>query len=419
MFSRKPKETAATAPEKADVRLEGARGWLDGMLSAELERLDSAASGLCDNAMAKIESLRSAMKELGRQSFDPQDKTYARVNMAKDTFVNRSLSVLSGVRKPAKTDDYKGLFAFRQCASSAVDEIKMATPKQAFLISNYFKKNASAIIEAAKAADAAIGSLDTFLGGEGSLLRRHADAAGSITVLESAVEDAGAKEAESAELSSRIESAGVRITAKEKELDILLKSGQWQSNIMAMEKVRLAAGKAKAVEQEANSMLSVLRRPMKKLSHDRKMRDLPDNPFKDIVVSGGSVEDMVRGVLSAADSHGIDLKPSEREKIVSLSGSLGEIYRLRAEYVKALAETDEAARSVDTGLEERKAAMEAEIADLRSRVERARKALGTIADETKRKREEIERRRREACGALQEATGKEVSIAVPGDSGSP
>jgi hypothetical protein len=403
--------------EKASVRLGELGGWLDGELGGRLEKLNEEADALCGSIIDSVDSVRESIRKLGKESFDPQDRTYARVNMAKDTFVNKSLSSLGGIRKPHKDCGYNQLLSFKSAASSSLNEIKAATPKQAFFISNYFKEQMAAIIDAIKSADSAAAELDGFLGGEGMLLKSYSEAKESAASLQRFVSEAENLRREEGEIKKQIESANSGISSSEKELESFVRSEPWQSNLSAKSRLQAASDSVKSIEQEANALLSVLRKPMKKIAHDTGSAALPENPFKEIVVSGGSVGDIIRTVLSASESHEIDLKPGEREKIVSLSASIDDLYAMRVRYLKAVAAMENEAGSIDTSLDEKKASIESGISELKSGLERARKSLTAKSDEIKRKDDEKEIRIREARGALQEAARKEVDIVVQEYSG--
>ncbi len=416
IFSRKKAEPeaqiVANTPDK--IHYADVPAWLDSALSERLESIGRKSSDAFASIMAGREKLKGRIETLGRQSFDPHDKTYAKVNMAKDTFVNKALSELNGITRPRETG-YESLCSLRDSALSALESIKKATPKQAILISNYFKKQSSEMIAGIKELESAVSGLSHLIDGDAKLLKfvkEAKDNAARLAALEieRRVDDINLSKASVSE-----SSIGNRISVKQKELDALMDSEEWKAYAETLGKLSELEARMKSAEQDANNRISVLRRPMKKLSHDRDIAGMPENPFREIVLGGGSIGGIVKTVLDAEVAGEIALKPSEREKIIALDDS--SIADLKDYYSKSAGEHDMLKASIDDSLPERKKSAEAEIAGLKSDSQRARNEVEFIEEKVRRNNEEKQRQLEETRRAVQEAVGKEVNITLQKDSG--
>ncbi len=418
IFSRKKREPETAMQTDAPGRMHYADvpAWLDSALSARLDSVSRKASDACAGVMAKKESLKARIETLGRQSFDPQDKTYAKVNMAKNTFVNKALSGLNGIARPREDSDYDGLCGLRDGALSALDSIKKATPKQAVLISNYFKKQSSEMVAGIKELESSVAVLSQLIDGDAKLLKSVKEAKDNAARLaelevERRVDDINLSKASVSEYA-----IGNRISAKQKELDALLDSDEWKAYAESLGRLAELEARMKSAEQDANNRLSVLRRPMKKLSHDRRTTGMPGNPFREIVLAGGSIGSIVRTLMDAEAAGEIALKPSEREKIIALDDA--GIAGLKESYMKSADEHEMLKASINAALPEKKKSVEAEIAGLKSDGMRARREVEFIEEKVRRNNEKKQRQLEETRRAVQEAVGKDVNITLQKGSGS-
>lgn len=415
VFSRRRKEKAAqekpaqvSAPDR--IHYADVPAWLDSALSERLAAVEGRTEELFDAIISKKDSLREKIGSLGGQSFDPHDKTYAKVNMAKDAFVKKALAELNCIRQPAEMNDHRMLSDFSGGVLSAVDSIKNATPKQAILISNYFKKQSSEMVAAIKELESAASELSRFLKFDGALLkhvREAKDGAARLAELDARrrVDDINLSKASVQEAA-----IGNKSATKRKELDLLMQSDEWKLYAESLNRISELESGMKSMEQDANNMLSVLRKPMKKLSHDKKMASLPENPFREVVMAGGSAETLAKSVLEASGAGAIALKPSESERINALSDPA--LAELRDSYSRTAEEKGLLEKSVGTALLERKNALEQEIAGLDEDGRRARQEVKFLEEKIRRDNEEKQRQLGEARRAVQEAAGPAVVITL-------
>lgn len=416
-FFRKEK-TASEKPEPSIQKIYygNAAAWLDSELHEEIGRLSSRASALCDDVVAKAGKLKGKIIRLGSASFDPHDKTYAAVNMTKDTFVNKSVASLNTIR-PCDAKDYGKLIAFKESVERALNSVKNATPKQALLISNYFKEQGADIVKGVREAEKALAQLSGFLEGEGLLLKKVMEAKESAALLARLDFECRTMQLELGRISGLLSSLEPSISSKKTELESFTQSEEWKAYSAALEKLSEIGKQMKGIEQEANNRLSVLRRPMKKLSHEKGTAALPDNPFSDILLGGGDVQNIIRMVDEAAEAGEIDLKPSERERIIALKDSADEITGLMDSYNRLMSQREETSKSTGSSVEETKGSMEAALSGLNDERQRLQREINDLENEIRRKYEERERQQEETRRAVQEAAGKEIDIIMQKDSG--
>ena len=417
VFSRNKKEpeaAVATAPDSiyyADVP-----GWLESVFSDRMKAINEKTSKACECIMAKKGGLKEKIDSLGSQRFDPQDRMYARVNMAKDTFVNKALAELNKIGRP-ETFDYGKLSEFSDDVVSALESIKKATPKQAILISNYFKKQSNEMVTAIKEMDAASSGLKQLLDRDCLILKAVREAKDAIARISELETEYRIDQINLSKVSVDEASIGGKILARQRELEALTASDEWKGYAESLNGLSITESKLKSVEQDANNTLSALRRPMKKLSHDRKLAGLPENPFREVVLAGRSTESMARSVLDASAAGEIALKSSEREKIMALSDS--RMAELRDSYNHLTEERDALEKSVDAALMEKKKSTEAIIAGLKEDGQRARRDVEFLEEKNRRNNEEKKEKLGETGRAVQAAVGKEINITLQKNTGKP
>ena len=416
IFSRKRAvpDDRPVEKEKAHVKTTDVVSWLGSETSSERSMLEGRAEKLCEALVSDAEGLMQALRRLGEDKFDPHDKTYAVVNMSKDTFVKKSVSGLRIVRMP-ESMDYASLQSFLEKSGRAIFEIKGATPKQAFLISNYFKQSASGIVESIKKSEASAAALSAFLSGDGTMLKKIDDAKKSAYAMLGAMSASEKSAAELADAESSLASAEASLSSAKGDLDGFLRSEEWSVYRDSAKRIEELENAMKSKESSANGILSALRKPMKKLSHEKGTAELPENPFIENVVSGAGISGFVAMIEEAAKSGDVELKPAEAENIEALKGSYENIEELRKAYAAACSERDSIRSSLRVIVLEKRKSLESRILELEGSAESGRKMMEALRNEAGRKKEESEGKIREAGIALQEATGKEVSIAVQKD----
>jgi len=414
VFSRKKKEQEKPAQVSAPDRIYYADlpGWLDSAFADRLDIIGKKSADICGSISSKKENLKEKIGSLSSEKFDPHDKTYAKVNMAKDTFVNKALAALNSIGRPDGTD-YESLSGFRDRAASALNSVKNATPKQAILISNYFKKQSAGMVSAIRELDSAVSGLSQLLGGEAMLLKRVKEAKDSVAALADMETERRIDEINLSKSSVAESAVGGRITAKQSELDALVSSDEWKGYSESLGRLAELESRMKMIEQDANNRLSALRRSMKKLSHDRHTASLPENPFRDIVLQGSSIETMAKSVMEAEAAGAIVLKPSEREKISALSDA--DLAGLRNSYNDAASQRMAFEGSIDAGLLERKKSAEAALEELRSEKQRTRREVEYLEERIRRDNGERQKQLEKTRAAVQEAVGKEVNITLQKD----
>lgn len=418
IFSRKGKPAAEKPqqPSKESIYYGDIAAWLDTELSREIRRLGGRASALCSDVVSKAGKLEEKIAKLGSSSFDPHDKTYAAVNMTKDAFVKKSMASLSSISR-YDANDYGKLVAFRDSARSALDSARSTTPKQALLISNYFKEQGADIVKGVREAESALAQLSGFLEGDGMLLKKAAEAKEKAALLARVESECRTKQGELGKLSEMISSLEADVSRKTAELENFIHSSGWSSHLLSMEKLAGLERQMKGIEQEANNLLSVLRRPMKKLSHEKGTMALPENPFRGIIMAGGKIESITRNISEAAEAGEIDLKPSERERIIALEQSASEIGKLKDSYNDALLQYEKLKVGKESSIEKKKSSMESALSGMEEERQRLQREIDDLGNEIRRKHEERERQKEETRRAVQEASGKEVAVIMQKDSG--
>jgi len=154
---------------KLELNIDNLVDWLKTSNSVKLEHLSHELEEMWRQITDSIASLQKSIKSLEKVKFEPNDKTYAAVNMSKDLFTKKS-QFLNKVPKSigSKFSDAETAY---NVTLSLVSELKEANIKQAYIISNYFKKEADEMIRVLKQLDTLLANFDKKLKSDGEVLK--------------------------------------------------------------------------------------------------------------------------------------------------------------------------------------------------------------------------------------------------------
>ncbi|MCX6817600.1 MAG: hypothetical protein NTU57_01960 [Candidatus Aenigmarchaeota archaeon] len=222
------------------------------------------AKTLHGKILDEFASVRKLAESLGKEKFEADDKTYAVVNMLKDNYTKKASSLLSN---PPRINDYnyEEIAGFSASVKKTLAELLNIPPKQAVLLTRYFKKDASKIILRLKEADVAHMELSSLLNGSDLHLYSRIDAG---------VRTVGEMAAKVMDFDASLNGLGGRMEGKQEELggkkqnaSAFLESEESRNHHALENEIKRMEGERDSLAGKLGDELSPLKRPAKKLEH--------------------------------------------------------------------------------------------------------------------------------------------------------
>ncbi len=313
---------AADSTPSTDIGLDDVMKTLEGRMADKLAAETKKAEKLYFKISEGLAEAKKHAAGLEKQSFEPGDKTYAMVNMTKDNYVKKANSLIAGLPKIGRMN-YAEIAAFSGGARKILNELLNIQPKQAILLTRYFKKESSRVIMALKEADIACREMESLL--QGSALGLYSSASETIADIADLMR-------RSEDLGGRAQGMGEKIAARKVELET--RHGDHKAFLAGEESVkhRTLDDELKMRERERtelgnklNDELSGLKRPVKKLEHaaakDAKDKEklalysrLSHSPLKVMLNEGDSA--IAEALVKLRE---IGLKDEDREHVEELA----------------------------------------------------------------------------------------------------
>lgn len=229
-------------------------------LAEERKRVKALYGKILD----ELASVRKLAESLGKEKFEADDKTYAVVNMLKDNYTKKASSLLSN---PPRINDYnyEEIAGFSASVKKTLAELLNIPPKQAVLLTRYFKKDASKIIFRLKEADVAHMELSSLLNGSDLLLYSKID--NGVRTLGELAAKVLDFDASLNGLAGRMEGKQEELGEKKQHAGELLESEESRNHNSLEAEIKLMETERDSLAAKLGDELSPLKRPAKKLEH--------------------------------------------------------------------------------------------------------------------------------------------------------
>ncbi|MBN2043287.1 MAG: hypothetical protein JW754_05800 [Candidatus Aenigmarchaeota archaeon] len=383
-------------------------GMITDDLESEKKRSRELHAGITEN-FSRIKELNNFLEA---KSFEKHDRTYTNINMIKNNYVKKSYSLLGTVPR-VQSVDYETMKDFEQKTRKIVSDLKNINPKQAFLLSRYFKHETGQIISSLKSIDESLEEINRILDSNGRRMWIEKVVTDDVNDIISKRERLAELEKSEKELEKKQEQLEKRLENEKSGLKEFMKGGIYK-RIMAIEdKIKEANDQKDDVEADIRSKLSEIKRPLKKIEYYMKSEGyskseisdfdrLLHSPTKTFLADGG--EDILRSVLGKIkdlyEKGKVELKGSDRDHVVDLcqKSDHGVFSRLKQKYTDISEELDSMVRErEDSRANEEKEKMERDIggiekdvSDTENEIERIRESIDTETEEIGNKTKELE-----------------------------
>jgi len=347
-FLKKPKEEEKPVVDTKPIEVgidsleKEIREHVSDMLSREQEK----ARDLYGRIRSGFREIKKLNSELGGKKFEEGEKRYSAVNMIKNNYVNRTFGLLGGI-PVVQEMSHEELENFLSKTTKVLDGMRKVPPKQAILLSKYFKKEASEIVKILKKIEDNLNGMKSLLsdGKPIPLVNRINSRVGVIINTRKKFEDLEQQESVIREKIKKLKSER---EGKGEDLEKLLKSEGYRKLIDSRERIRDLKKERENLANEIREEFSSIKRPMKKYEHVlRNDRSIPrekrislekliHSPLKTVLDEGGEsvLGEMVSRVENAIKGGEISLKESERKKFEEFSVNVreGKLSDLRKRY---------------------------------------------------------------------------------------
>lgn len=418
LFKKQPENVGMESNEDVEVRFDNLIDWLKTSNSEKISSMMAGLSNLWADFQGELSVLQAAIRALEKVEFEPEDKTYAVINMTKDMFTKKS-QLLGKVPKHLGQEFSDARTAYSE-ALQIISGIKEANAKQAYIISNYFKREADQIIKSMKNIDQILGAFKEKMDSEGSILFLIDDLSKEMPEyrdFSARLNDIGKAELE---MSMEINRGNSELDSRKAMLGKIKSGKSWEELQQVKNDLETISSEIVKAAYGFSEVISEIKRPVKKIIHEHGILGLTKEQVKilssDIGIEEAGKVDSVLAILeNCLSKNKTALKAAEIEKINSFRANVasGEFKRKREIYDTLLGKKaflEEKYKSL-AGVEKEKEKIESEIGELDKGIERAKIEAGKLKIEAGKTASEVEAKRSKIASMVSQKIGKQISIA--------
>ncbi len=283
---------------------------------------------------------------------------YSAVNMIKNNYVNRTFGLLGGV-PVIQEMNHEELENFLSKTTKVLDGMRKVPPKQAVLLSKYFKKEASEIVKILKRIEDNLKEMKGLLA-DGKSIPLVSKITSRVDVMKGMNRKFRDLEQQEKILKEKTEKTGKEKERKEEDLKKLMKSEGYREHVDSSEKIRDLKREREDLTSEIREEFSSVKRPMKKYEHVlRSDSSIPrekrisfermiHSPVKAILSEDGEsvLKDIIYRVDEAIEKRMVSLKDSEMKKFREFSERVreGKISDVRKKHMELKERIEESER---------------------------------------------------------------------------
>ncbi len=414
--SSKQEPVQAIPGKLADVSMENLVNWIESSNSVKIDHTRGQLEDLWSDVLNQVSALQLAIKMLEKAKFEPTDKTYAAINMTKDTFAKKSV----GLNKIPKYLGRK--FSEITLAYTAtlgiISELKEANMKQAYIISNYFKTEAGQMLKILKLIDQKLSEIEKIMKSDGKILELIESASAKSDECRKINERLVIVEKSVADISDSIAKMSTETRSLKEDINRLLEGNEWEKLQSAINRSQEIDQSIERVKYDFGEFVSALNRPLKKVLHDADSLKLTKEQ-KSMLSSDADIEnpEKLYNVISLIDSlsseNKINLKIDEVEKMSKLKNSItSDLGDLKEKYMMLVSEKKSAEfiQAENTGIEKQKKEKELKLMSIESEFSKSIFERDILLGEKKRLEQEKEKQKKELQKFVLEILGKEICL---------
>lgn len=430
IFKRKKEPEKPKEEPPTEVHIDEVHDWINQTLSGKIKDRHEKANELYSDVMMGFNKIKDSTDLLENSRFESDEKIGTVVNMTKDLFVKRVNSLVATLQGfQGRPVDLKVLKDFQESAGEALSDMGSITPKQAFLLSTYFAKESSSVIDSIKDTQEKLSVLREFLESEGETIqlahsiKSRKDQQSLLKLRLTTVEK------EEGGIETRIRDLRNKTEKNLAEIDGIVKGHEYSEYNKIVEQMEKNRRKSAAIRDRIREEFASIKRPLKKLEYlvsknypilkeqEAMLDGVINRPFETLEKNDESrVKDILLLVRKASLEEKIALKDKERDRIDDVISDLDSgIKEFKASWQDLEDEMKDLER--DRGryewVVERKSHLENNIKRALEEIASLEKVLDTSARDKDSIRKEMGRQKKELEDILYKTSGKKVSIVVP------
>ena len=390
----KGKEEVPELPKDiGSVELRNVKETIEKSISEQLERERDRAKELYSKIKEKFREVKRLNNELSGKKFKSGQRMDAPVNMIKDNYVKKTLSSLNNIPE-VDNFDYSDITDFCSGTEKVLKDLRNIPPRQAVLLSKYFKGETSKIVKILKEIEDMKKEMRSVLDGKALWIGGEVNSK-IHGIFETQRRSEDLKKQENT-LLERIKEKEKELLEREKELREFASSKELREFESLGSEIKDLENEKSKIENDIREELSGVKRPLKKLEYSLKQEGGKDS------LSGVSHSPMKYLFKEQGDSllkealvrlRDLRLKDNEKERVEELITKIdnGYISKLRDRYMW-----------LENEIKEKKGKEESsKVMDKKSSKERERGNLEKQILEFERERERIENNRKETSKGIE------------------
>jgi len=432
IFKRKKEPEKPPEEKPAEVHIDEVHDWVNQTLAGKIKDRHEKANELYSEVMKGFGRIKDSSDVLEQSRFESDEKIGPVVNMTKDLFVKRVHNLVAAVQGfQGRSIDLKVLNEFQESAGEALGDMNSITPKQAFLLSTYFAKESSGVIDNIKETQEKLSILKEFVESEGETIqlahsiKSRKEQQSLLKLRLTSVE----KEESGIEL--RIRELRNRTEKNLTEIEEIIKGHEYAEYNKIVEQIEKNRKKSAAIKEKVTEEFTSIQRPLKKLEYlvsknypilkeqELILEGIINRPFETLEKNEENrLKDMLLLVRKASLEERIVLKDKERERIDEIISKLDtDIKSFKSDFQDLEDELKDLERDRNRyeWVVERKNHLENNIKRSLEEIGSLEKVMEASAQDKENIRKEMERQRRELEDIIFKTSGKKVSIVVPED----
>ncbi len=430
IFKRKKEPEKPKEEPTAEVHIDEVHDWVNQTLAGKIKDRHERANELYSEVMKGFGRIKDSSDMLEQSRFESDEKIGPVVNMTKDLFVKRVHNLVAAVQGfHGRSIDLKVLNEFQESAGEALGDMNSITPKQAFLLSTYFAKESSSVIDNIKETQERLSVLKEFVESEGETIqlahsiKSRKEQQSLLKLRLTSVE----KEESGIEL--RIRELRNRTEKNLTEIEEIIKGHEYAEYNKIVEQIEKNRKKSAGIKEKVTEEFASIQRPLKKLEYlvsknypilkeqELILEGIINRPFETLEKNEENrLKDMLLLVRKASLEERIILKDKERERIDEIISKLDtDIKSFKSDFQDLEDELKDLERDRNRyeWVVERKSHLENNIKRSLEEIGSLEKVMEASAQDKENIRKEMERQRRELEDIIFKTSGKKVSIVVP------
>jgi chromosome segregation ATPase len=428
-FLRKRQPEQPAEVQAFELTLDELPAWFDRAMGKEIEAKRQDAEGMYSRLVEGFSEIKHSLDRLDRARMSGGERVHIAANMIKESFVKKNYSLLRGLESHQQNyrPDYEYFMAFQERGMEVIGGLKASTPKQAILLSRYFKRESEQLVESIRQAEDLLKHFRDFLKTGSGVLGTKERVRGMVRECSELQEELERLDARASGLREEIARSKDRKTGMEKRFLEVLRSRDWNDMNRLSKELTAVREKLRETESRIDTELSSVRRPLKKLEHSlagserlspmqkNTLRDFIRNPLRAIMLEKGekSLQKCLKSIRNQLEKGRLELKDKDQLKVDELIERLEkDIPELKFKYLELKGVLEQINRKLEglSALSSSKETMELEIKKMGEEAGRLDEELRGLISKSSGMRENLDRRLRELEAVIFEETQKKVTI---------